>query len=612
MKKFLFFVLFISLAVFVAFTAASFLLPPSNKFQADLSLPFQVNAQEYDKELKKEIGQMIMAGFYGTEAPEGSEIHKIITDLGIGGVVLFDYDVASKSFPRNIENKKQVQKIISDMQSYSEIPLFVAVDQEGGSVCRLKEKYGFHEVVSAKKMGDDKTLKTVNLESKKISEDLHDAGFNMNLAPVVDLNINPKNPAIGALARSFSAVAGEVVANAEVFINNHSKNGIITVEKHFPGQGSASSDSHLGATDITDSYKQDELIPYYWLNSKGLLDAVMVAHVSNKKIDSQYPATLSKKFLQDILRKQVGFKGVIFSDDMQMAAISENYDIKEAVVDAVNAGIDVISVLNNTSAGYDKDIAYKAVNAIFDAVKSNKISRERIKESYERIIALKKCFKITNPTAFEVRNVPFRLLQVTETPTFGDVYDIAKNVEKITGTRAAFMMAIAQEELFLEELDMCYLRNFETGEGVRGIDGKIMLKTMKPDRDIKDFLSITKELGVDAEKVMVTCPMSFGWGGAMGPADFIPSTWVKYKDKVKEKTGRPANPWDIEDAFLAMGMYLADSGASAKNLEAEWDAAMIYFSGQPDSGYNFYADQVMTIAERLQKDVDIIDKNNGG
>ena len=561
-----------------------------------------------DEELKKEIGQMIMIGFRGTEAPENSDIYKIIKDVQIGGVVLFDYDVPSNSFPRNITSPEQTKKLIFDIQKYSVTPLFISVDAEGGNVNRLKEKYGFLPVVSAEKMGEDKTSKTTGKESAKLAEELKSAGFNMNLAPVVDLNINPKNSIIGELGRSFSASPENVVNQARVFIQNHLSNNIITVEKHFPGQGSAKEDTHLGMADITKTYKQEELIPYQKLNSEGLLDAVMVAHVMNKNIDDEYPATMSKIFLQDILRKQIGFNGVIFSDDIQMSAISNIYTLDEAVITAINAGVDIISVLNNTSSGYDKDLAYKVREIIFNAVKGKKISENRIEKSYSRIIGLKKQFKIIRPTAGEIKNTPFKLLQVSENFLFGEVYDIVKNVEKLTDIRAAFLLAIAKQELILEETDLCYLRDFKTGEGIRVTDGKKMVRTMKPDRDIKDFLSIASELGIDPAKALVTCPMSFGWGGAMGPADFIPSTWAKYKEKIKNIIGKPADPWNVTDAFLAMGIYLSDSGASAKSQKAEWDAAMIYFSGSPDSGYNFYADQVLAIADKIQADIDIIEE----
>ena len=562
-----------------------------------------------EEQLKEKIGQMIMIGFEGTEASENSDIYKIIKDVKIGSVVLFDYDVPSKSFPKNIKNFEQTKKLIEDLQKYSATPLFVAVDVEGGSVNRLKPEYGFLPVMSAEKMGQDKTLKTTEKESVKIAGELKSLGFNMNFAPVVDLNINPENPIIGALGRSFSADPVQVVDQARVFIENHLNNNIITVEKHFPGQGSAKEDSHLGIADVTDTYRQEELIPYQKLNEEGLLSAVMAAHVINKKIDDKYPASLSVAFLEDILRNQIGFEGVIISDDLQMDAISKNYGLNEAIIAAINADTDIVSVLNNSLNGYDKDLAYKVRDIIFNAVKENKIEEKRIIESYDRIIKLKKQFEIIEPSSDEVKSKNFELLQVAKNPTFGEIYDIAKNVEKITGVRAAFLLAISQEELVLEKTDMCYLANFDTGAGVRVSGGEKITKVMKPERDVKFFLDITKELKIDPLTTQVTCPMSFGWGGAMGPADFIPSTWMKYKDKIEKITGKPASPWDVNDAFLAMGLYLSDSGASAKTQNKEWDSAMIYFSNSPDSGYNFYADGVMALAERFQTYINIIEKN---
>ena len=350
-----------------------------------------------DEKLKEEIGQMIMVGFRGTEAPENSDIYKTIKDVKVGGVALFDFDVPFGTFPRNIINPDQTKKLISDLQKYSADPLFVAIDAEGGKVNRLKQEYGFLPILSPEAMGQDKTLTAVERESTKLAEELKGLGFNMNFAPVVDLNINPENPVIGALGRSFSPDPEEVVNQARIFIENHLKNNIITVEKHFPGQGSAVQDSHLGITDVTDTYKKEELLPYQKLNDEGLLNAVMVGHITDKKVDSSYPATLSKVFLQDILRNQMGFKGIIISDDMQMAAISDNYKFEESIIMAVNAGNDIILFSNNSPSGYNKDVAYKVRDVIFNAVKENKVVEERITESYNRILNLKKRFKIIRP-----------------------------------------------------------------------------------------------------------------------------------------------------------------------------------------------------------------------
>ena len=608
---------FILIVIFLAVILGGGVLCQKDKLESIYSIKENNSGETKltDEELKEEIGQMIMIGFRGTEAPENSDISKIIKDIKIGGVVIFDYDVPSNTFPRNIVNYGQTKKLISNIQKYSNTPLFVAVDAEGGNVNRLKQKYGFLPIVSAEKMGQDKTLQTTYKESTELAGELKDLGFNMNLAPVVDLNINPKNPIIGALGRSFSSDPEEVVNNARVFIENHSKNNIITVEKHFPGHGSATKESHKGLTDVTDTYKNEELSPYQKLNEEGLLKAVMVAHIINKKIDKNYPATLSEYFLQNILRNQIGFKGIIISDDMQMSAISNNYKLDEAVIMAINAGVDIISFLNNSPSGYDNEMAYKVRDIIFNAVKENKIKEEKIIESYNRILDLKKEFKIIQSAKnneqkiAEIRSKNFELIGEPNTLTFGEAIDIAKWVEQVADIRPAFLLSIFQEELKLEKFDMCYLTNFNTGEGIRINDGKKLAKVMKPDRDIQDFLSITRELGRDPYKTLITCPMSFGWGGAMGPADFIPSTWMRYQSRVSAITGKSADPWDIKDAFLASGLYLSDSGAALKTQNGEWRAAMIYFSSSTNPIYSWYADDVLAITDKIQADIEIIENH---
>jgi beta-N-acetylhexosaminidase len=214
------------LAIAIVFVTMPLFYTQTAKFQADLlganlARIIPEKAGLTDKQLREEIGQMIMIGFRGTTATENSEIARIIKDVRIGGVTLFDYDTPSNSFPRNIVSPEQTKKLISDIQKYSATPLFVAVDAEGGSVNRLKQKYGFLPIISAQKMGQDKTLQTTHKESTELAGELKGLGFNMNFAPVVDLNINPKNPIIGLLGRSFSENPNEVFGNAEVFIKNH-------------------------------------------------------------------------------------------------------------------------------------------------------------------------------------------------------------------------------------------------------------------------------------------------------------------------------------------------------------------------------------------------------
>ena len=238
-----------------------------------------------------------------------------------------------------------------------------------------------------------KSLETAKKESKKLANELKELGFNMNLAPVVDVDINANNPIIGKLDRSFSSDPNKVITSAEAFIKAHSDKNIITVAKHFPGHGSSTSDSHLAMVDVTDTYQEKELLPYIELQKKGLLDVVMTAHIMNRNIDENYPATLSSNFLQKILRQEIGFNGVIISDDLNMKAIIDNYGFEEAIIKAVNAGCDILLISNNGTSSYDEQLPYKARDIIFNAVKNNKIPLETITQSYNRIYSLKNKLK---------------------------------------------------------------------------------------------------------------------------------------------------------------------------------------------------------------------------
>jgi hypothetical protein len=132
-------------------------------------------------------------------------------------------------------------------------------------------------------------------------------------------------------------------------------------------------------------------------------------------------------------------------------------------------------------------------------------------------------------------------------------------------------------------------------------------RVMHPDRDVPPFLNITRELGRDPYNTLISCPMAIGYGGAMGPAQFIPSTWMRYRERVSAITGKPANPWNIQDAFLAAGLYLADYGAANRTDDSEWRAAMIYFSGTTNKRFRFYGDSVMRIARTFEEDIKVIE-----
>jgi beta-N-acetylhexosaminidase len=369
-------------------------------FKDDLSCDCNGEPKVYESnfiekgELEEKIGQMIIIGFRGTELNEDSIIVKIIEEVKIGGVVLFDYDIPSESFPRNIISPKQTKDLISGLQSHSSIPLFIAVDAEGGKVNRLKPEYGFFDFYSAEKLGKIGDYKFTKEESFKLSKQLQEVGFNINFAPVIDVNINSDNPVIGRLGRSFSSDYQEVILHAQAFIEGHAQNNIIAVVKHFPGHGSSFSDSHLGLVDVTDTFKEEELFPYINLQEKGLLGAVMTAHIINKEVDEEYPATLSYNFLNKLLREEIGFNGLIISDDMQMGAISDNYGFEEAIIKTINSGCDILLFSNNRPEEFNENLAREVKEIIYRAVKDGKISEGRISESFDRIMEIKKEFKV--------------------------------------------------------------------------------------------------------------------------------------------------------------------------------------------------------------------------
>ncbi|HZX50319.1 MAG TPA: lytic murein transglycosylase [Candidatus Paceibacterota bacterium] len=226
---------------------------------------------------------------------------------------------------------------------------------------------------------------------------------------------------------------------------------------------------------------------------------------------------------------------------------------------------------------------------------------------YQRLLADKK------QRAQQIRSRIFDLIGVPDAPTFGEAVLIAKGVAVQTGVRPALLLAVLTQESNLgKNVGQCYLNNTATGAGV-SVKGTPFSNVMKPTRDVQPFLTITKDLGRDPFQTPVSCPIPSvgGYGGAMGPAQFIPSTWMGYKKRLDAILARPADPWNIRDAFLASGLYLGDSGATDHSYNAEWCAAQRYFSGRCSTSYRFYGDSVMSLAARYEKDIQTLDEVNG-
>ncbi|MCC5940383.1 MAG: glycoside hydrolase family 3 protein [Balneolaceae bacterium] len=354
-------------------------------------LPFSDESEKADSKvevsLDKQIGQMLMVGFKGFEVSDTSHVIRDIREYHTGGIILFDYDMPTRTPNRNIDSPEQVKKLISDLQNLSELPLFMAVDQEGGRVARLKADRGFAPHVSAEYLGDLNNPDSTRYYAANMAKQLNELGFNVNFAPVVDLNTNPENPVIGQLDRSFSADAGLVTSHASIFLEEFTAYNILGVLKHFPGHGSAWNDSHVGMADVTDTWEEIELEPYKNLVQKESPFAVMTAHVFNENLDPDVPATLSKSVQTGLLREEIGFEGVLFSDDMQMDAIRSYYGLEMAVENAILAGVDVLVFANNSV--YDPEIVPRVTGIIKDLIDDGVITEERIRESYNRIMAAK-------------------------------------------------------------------------------------------------------------------------------------------------------------------------------------------------------------------------------
>jgi beta-N-acetylhexosaminidase len=215
-------------------------------------------------------------------------------------------------------------------------------------------------------------------------------GININFAPVVDLASNPNNPIIAKFGRAFSANEDSVTLLAKEFIRQHHRYGVLTSLKHFPGHGSSKDDTHLGIADVTNTWNEKELKPYQQLIDSGYADAVMTSHIVNKTLDNNgNPGTLSHDILDGILRKRLKFDGVVFSDDMQMHAITKHYGLEETIKLAINAGVDIMTFSNNIS-GSDERTVDKVHKIIKDFVNRGEIPAARIDQSYKRIIKLKK------------------------------------------------------------------------------------------------------------------------------------------------------------------------------------------------------------------------------
>jgi beta-N-acetylhexosaminidase len=327
--------------------------------------------------LEQKVGQVFMLGFEGTTLTSGNTA--LIRNLHLGGVTLF---------ARNIEHARQLAKLIGELQTIADpVPLFVSVDQEGGLVVRVTEGATiFPGSMALGAAGDPRLAREVAQASAR---ELLAMGINMDLAPVVDVNTNPLNPVIGV--RAFGSDVGRVSRYGVETIEGLQTSGVSAVAKHFPGHGDTSTDSHHELPIVDHSLERlqaVELEPFRAAIAAGA-DGVMTAHVHVPVMEQRpdVPATLSSAVLKGVLRQQLGYQGLILTDALDMDAIKRDRSAAEAAVDAFEAGADLLLI-----AGIKQDDRNKLGDgppALLQAVKSGRISQERLDESVLRVLEAK-------------------------------------------------------------------------------------------------------------------------------------------------------------------------------------------------------------------------------
>jgi len=330
--------------------------------------------------LDEKLGQMMFAGVSGTSLQQ--ETTSLIRDYKVGGLILY---------ANNLETPQQTVSLMNDLMAANvtnRLPLFMGTDQEGGKVARLPGP--LKNFPTNQKVGDINQAQFSFEIGQLLGEQLKAFGFNLDFAPVMDVNSNPNNPIIGD--RSFSSNPDIVSQLGIQTMKGLESQQVIPVIKHFPGHGDTSVDSHLELPKVSkslDDLKQLELIPFKTAIDKGV-DVVMVGHILLPKIDQQYPSSMSKEIITGILRNQLGFDGVVMTDDMTMKAITNHFNIGQAAVDSVKAGNDIILIAHEFSN------VTSAIDALKAAVKNGEITEKQINDSVRRIIQLKQKYQLVN------------------------------------------------------------------------------------------------------------------------------------------------------------------------------------------------------------------------
>jgi beta-N-acetylhexosaminidase len=332
--------------------------------------------------LDEKVGQLLMAHFHGEAANEEARV--LVEEVGVGGIIYYNW-------ANGLTSMEQVKGLSQGLQKMAKVPLLIAADQEGGRVERLR----FKKFPANREVGESGRQETAEEVGFEIGTQLMAAGINMNLAPVVDVDTNPKNPVIGN--RSFSRDPERVAAFGKSALRGYEKAGVIATLKHFPGHGDVTVDSHAGLPKVEKGMQEleaVELLPFARLAKEA--KAIITAHILVPAMDEKNCATLSKKIL-GYLREELGFEGVIVSDSLVMDGVLDQCgSVEIAAVRALEAGCDLLilggKLLNGSHAGFEMTVqdVKKVKQAIVKAVEEGRLSEERVDEAVKRILFLKR------------------------------------------------------------------------------------------------------------------------------------------------------------------------------------------------------------------------------
>ncbi|MEN9220855.1 MAG: beta-N-acetylhexosaminidase [Thermostichus sp. BF3_bins_97] len=334
--------------------------------------------------LEEKVGQLFLVYFEGPELSPA--LAEMIQDYHVGGLIFY-------SIAGNIHTLPQVAQLIAAAQAQSRIPLWMSIDQEGGPVVRITEGVTvFPSAMAVAAAGSPTDAETM---AHSLGIELKSLGFNLNFAPVVDVNSNPHNPIIGI--RAFGSDPEAVATYGKAMWQGYRRAGILCTPKHFPGHGDTSLDSHLGLPRVDrplPELQATELYPFQALIEAGA-EAIMTAHVVMPALGSHQPATLAPEILLGWLRNKLGFQGLICTDSLTMGAIAQSYGIPEAAELAFKAGADVL--LFGADRGFTPAVQKEAYAHLVQGFRSGRLSMEQLDHTVQKILALKQRYRLGSP-----------------------------------------------------------------------------------------------------------------------------------------------------------------------------------------------------------------------